>query len=190
MSSETIFPGPGLARQSCVSRLAATPTASGLSFQVPPLQRTVRAGGGARNRLSDRPSLPPRAERQRPRQAHTALPLTPPGKVREPATAQRTPRLRAEAGMHTQRAQGPEERLRLERRSPWAQATGRPREVSRLVGEVAPCSWGQIVVFLARIDARNRRTTPRDIFHSLPLGFRQNLPPPLPLHFGMTSEKR
>ena len=31
----------GLARQSRVSRLGATPTASGLSFQVPPLQRAV-----------------------------------------------------------------------------------------------------------------------------------------------------
>ena len=57
------------------------------------------------------------------RQAHRALPLTPPGKVREPAAAKRTPRPRDEAGRHTQRAQDPEERLKLERRSPWAQAT-------------------------------------------------------------------
>ena len=54
--------------------------------------------------------------------------------------------------------------------------------------EVAPCSWGQIVAFKARIDAGSRRPNPRDIFHSLPLGSLQNLPPP-PHHFGVTSKK-
>lgn len=124
VSSEIIFPGPGLAANPVSAAWRRQP--SGLRA-VLSISTPAAHSSGLEGRQEPPPLRPPKsvfqclgshfqAERQRPRQAPQALPLTPPGKVREPALSPASLLSQTEGPSRRapQRAQDPEERLRLE----------------------------------------------------------------------------